>query len=109
MSKEETNLNKENFVKELLTKYSKNQIDINNLSYESNIFEFDELDKNLIPREHRDKFKHESVQVDVYLYNSKFVYFIKILNSIENNYLIGVAESQKLIEYQYIKEGEKNA
>lgn len=76
------------------------------ISSESNIFEFNELDYQLLPSKYMRLFEEQTVLLDVYMYQSIFVYFISLLKSPKSGCLIGVGVERRLLEYKYLKEGD---
>lgn len=98
-------MSKEVLAIEWLSEYLGRPISIDELGYESYVFEGEELDGTLIPPDCVSYFKpNEQVLTDLYAYGNTMVYFFQPLNPESFNViLIGLLDNFQLIDYKVIK------
>ena len=87
-----------------LSKHVEENIEFDNISYESNVFDYIELDEELLPSEYQKVFEGNIVKVDIYMYDAVYIYFISLLDSPQIGSLLGVAKERQLLEYKFLKE-----
>lgn len=91
-----------------LSKYITEDIKIENISNESNVFDFTELDVDLLPSEYLNLFLDKRVQVDAYMYGLFYIYFISSLDSTQTGSLVGIVKEHLLLEYNFLQEGKED-
>lgn len=98
-------MDKESLALEWLSKYLGKAITIEEVGYESNAFDFDELDEMLIPGIHYAVFKEQDqLMTHVYVYESVMVYMIHPLKEEPpSQILIGLMDGNELVQYQLIR------
>lgn len=87
-----------------LSKHVEENIEFDNIGYESNVFDYIELDEDLIPSEYQKVFEGNIVKVDIYMYDTVYIYFISLLDSPQIGSLLGVAKKRQLLAYKFLKE-----
>ncbi|UJF15960.1 hypothetical protein LZ578_02100 [Jeotgalibaca sp. MA1X17-3] len=98
-------MNYDSLALEWLRKHLGHTVKINEIGYESTMFDYDELDKTLVPEKYVSIFKkYKQIQAHVYLYDSILIYMLLPFNqAVPTFILIGLVDNDFLIRYQLIK------
>lgn len=101
-------MNQKTVVINYLSKYIKGEIQIEDISNESNVFDFIELDVDLLPSEYLNLFLEKRVKVDGYMYGLFYIYFISSLDAPQTGILVGIVKEHLLLEYKFLQKGKED-
>ena len=102
-------MNNESLALEWLSRYLGRAITIDEVGYESNVFDYEELDEMLMPEKDFAIFRsYEQLLTLVYIYDTILVYIIQSIEQETSKLkLIGLMDGYSLIRSQLIKGDEK--
>lgn len=98
-------MSKESLAIQLLSKHLGHSLTLNDIGYESYVFEGDELDASLIPDEYTSYFKPDhSIMTHLYAFGDTMVYFFQPLNKeYADVMLVGLLDNYSLIDYTLLE------